>query len=275
MYPHDNPFSVLSQAVGALNPRLVNKLEAVEKVRPTVGTVHELNKRNSFGIFSCVDFRGTVEVSYDRIDLTKLMASEQKQDIRVYSRLKPANSHQALQLVNRKWHLGIKSDSIELLPVTYDGEGVGNVTIKAKEGALDVIGEFKFIVYPGADNISELNLTFNLGDALYPSGQSAKGQASLLSYPADTTTHNAYLSSIWTGQPIDAEMITAINELTEKTWTTAPGAFSLSGAAVVYAGDVRPGWDVPKENHTRIVVIKLGSACTNFAGELVFYHNPN
>lgn len=275
MYPHDNPFNVLSQAVGAINPRLVNKLEAVEKVRPTAGTVHELNKRNSYGVFSAVDFRGTVEVSYDRIDLSKLMASTQKQDIRVYSRLKPANSHQALQLVNRKWHLGLQTESIELLPVSYDGEGVGNVTIKAKEGALDVIGEFKFIVYPGADNISELNLNFALGDALYPSGQSAKGQAQLLSYPADTTTHNAYLSSVWAGQPIDAEFIAIINELTGVEWTTAPGAYSLAGAAVTYAGEVRPGWDVPKENHVRIVVIKLSSSCTNFAGELVFYHNPN
>lgn len=275
MKPHDNPFSILSEAVGQISPRLVNKLEAVENVRPTAGTIHELNKRNSFGIFSCVGFRGTVEVSYDRIDLTKLLGHAQKQDIRIYSRLKPANSHQALQLVNRKWHLGIKPESIEQLPVSYDEEGVGVVTVKAAAGALDVIGEFKFIVYPGADNISELALNFSLGEGLYPSGQSAKGQAPLLSYPADTTPHNAYLSSVWQGQPIDAEMIDVINELTGQTWTTAAGNYSLSGAAVTYAGPVRPGWDLVKENFSRIVTIRLGAACANFAGELVFYHNPN
>ena len=112
MIPFDNAFAQLSIAVGKINAALVNKLEAVEDVKPSAGTVHELNKRNSYGRFSAVGFRGTVDASYDRIDLTKFLGVAAKQDIRVTSRSKPATSHQALGLMNRKWQLGMPVDSV-------------------------------------------------------------------------------------------------------------------------------------------------------------------
>lgn len=275
MIPFDNAFAQLSIAVGKLDPVLVNKLESVEDVKSSAGTVHELNKRNSYGRFAAVGFRGTVDASYNRIDLTKFLGDPAKQDIRVTSRAKPATSHQAIGLLNRKWQLGLSVDSVKLLPVVYDGDGVGLVTIEAVDGDLAAFGSFKFYVYPGPDNVSDINLQTQLGDALYPSGQTAKGQAHLLSYPADTTEQNGYLSSLFANKPIDEELRTAVSALTGIEWSLNPGDYSLSGATITYVGEVRPGWELPKENFTQVAVIRLGAACANFAGDLVFYHNPN
>lgn len=275
MIPFDNPFAELSKAVGKLNPALVNKLETVEDVKPSAGTAHELNKRNSYARFACVGFRGTVDASYNRIDLSKFMGDAQKQDMSIRSRSKPATSHQALKLINRKWQLGLEPEDIKLLPVSYDLEGIGLVTVEAEPGCLSCFGSFKFHVIPGPDNISDLPLQRDLGYGLYPSGQIAKGQAQFLSYPADTTPHNAYLSSLFANKPIDEELVTVVSELTGIQWSLNPGDYSLAGAVITYVGECRAGWDVVKPNFTRVAVIKLGSACSNFAGELGFYHNPN
>lgn len=271
----ENPFAVLGTAFGKIHAKLQGNLAAIESVKPSAGTVHELRKRNSYGLFSAVGLKGRVEGAYDRINLSTFLGAVGKQDIDIKTNSKPANSHQALPLVDRKWNLKLQPASIVSLPITYDGDGIGTVTIRGVEGALDVYGQFVFRIIPGADNIAELNLSTNLNNALYPNNNPAKGQASFLSYPADTTPHNAYLSSVWTNQPIDQAMIDVIDALTGVSWGTAPGEYSLSGAQVSYAGVVRSGWDVPKTNFTRIVVITLGADCSNFAGELVFYHNPN
>jgi len=275
MQPFRNPFAELSAAVGKVNANLVNKLQAVVDVKPSTGTVHELRKRNSYGRFSAVGYRGWVDTAYNRINLTEVFGDKLKQDISIKSRLAPATTHQALQLINRKWNLELQASSVQPLPVVYDGDGVGTVTVTAVDGALDIYGSFTFKIIPGPDNVAEINVSRDIGDGLYPSGNSAKGQAQFLSYPVDTTAHNSYLAGVWQGETIDQAMIDVINDLTGISWSLSPGQYSLSGASVVYAGVVRPGWDLPKPNFTRVVVIRLGSACTNFAGELVFYHNPN
>ena len=276
MQPFKNPFSELSVAVGKVNANLVGKLSAVEDVKSSVGTIHELRKRNSFGRFTAVGYRGWVETAYNRINLTEVFGDALKQDVSIKSRLAPTTTHQALQLVNRKWNLELQPASVKELPVVYDGDGIGTVTVEAVDGAIDVTGGFTFKVIPGPDNIAELPLSTALGDGLYPSGQTAKGQAQFLSYPVDTTDWNGYLAGVWTGQSIDETMVTTISEMTGIAWTaSAAGDYSLQGAVVTYAGPVRAGWDIPKPNFTRVVVIQLAAGCSNFAGELSFYHNPN
>lgn len=275
MKPFDNAFAELSTALGTLDPSLVNTLERVEDVKSTDGTIHALNKKNSYGRFSAVGFRGTVDASYNRIDLSAMFGTAQKQDLSVRTRTKPANTHQALKLVNRKWQLGLTTTQVENLPVVYDGNDVGVCTVKAVTGDLAVFGQFNFTVQPGPDNISDLNLNYTLGAALYPSGQTAKGQAQLISYPVDTTTHNAAIAALFAGKPIDADLVTLVSELTGVQWSANAGDYSLSGASITYVGLVRPGWDLTKPNFSRVAVIRLGDACSNFAGDLVFYHNPN
>ena len=276
MQPFKNPFSELSAAVGRVNANLVNKLATVEDVKSSVGTIHELRKRNSYGRFTAVGYRGWMETAYNRIDLTEVFGAAQKQDVSVKSRLAPTTTHQALQLINRKWNLELQPASIKPLAVVYDGDGVGTVTVEAVDGALDVTGSFTFKIIPGPDNIAELPLSTSLGDGLYPSGQYVKGQAQFLSYPVDTTNWNGYLAGVWTGQAIDEALVQTVSEMTGVTWTaSAAGQYSLQGAVVTYAGPVRAGWDLPKPNFARVVVIQLGAACSNFAGELSFYHNPN
>ena len=275
MTPFDTAFADLSTALGKVNPALVNKLEAVTNVQSSAGTVHELNKKNSFGRFSAVGLRGTVDGSYNRIDLTAFLGVANKQDRTIRSRSKPATSHQALKLVNRKWGLGLVSSQVKLLPVQYDGDDIGLVTIEMVDGDLAAFGSFQFYVIPGPDNISDLALQTDLGEALYPSGQSVKGQAQLLSYPVDTTDHNGYLSSLFAGKPMDEELRQHVSDMTGVTWSLNAGDYSLSGATISYVGECRPGWDLVKENFTHNVVIRLGSDCTNFAGDLTFYFNPN
>lgn len=275
MQPFTNAKAQISAELSTKHPKLVNKFEKIERVTSSAGTIHELRDRNSYGLVSAVGFKGRVEMAYDRVDFAKLMGGLGKQDNVIRTRSKPSSTHKALGLLDRKWNLGIPTDSIKDLPVKYDGDGIGTVTVEAVEGDIIAFNSFIFKLKPGPDNISVLPLSTNLGAALYPSGQTAKGQAHLISYHVDTTPHNAYLASVWPSQPIDAEMIEVINSLTGITWTLSPGEYSLSGAEVVYGGVIRPGYDVPKANFTRIVTINLGAACSNFAGELVFYHNPN
>ncbi len=275
MQPFNNALAQISAELSTKHPKLVNKFDKIERIKSSEGTIHELRDRNSYGLVSAVGFKGRVEMAYDRINYAQLMGGPGKQGNVIRTRSKPSSTHKALALLDRKWNLGIPPESILDLPVKYDSEGIGTVTVEAVDG--DVIGfnKFTFKLKPGPDNISTLPLKGNLGAALYPSGQTAKGQAQLISYPVDTTAHNAYLASVWSSQPIDAEMIQVINDLTGVTWSLNPGEYSLSGAEVVYGGIVRPGYDMPKANFTRIVTINLGAACSNFAGELVFYHNPN
>lgn len=275
MQPFTNAEAQISAELSTKHPKLVNKFEKIERVTSSAGTIHELRDRNSYGLVSAVGFKGRVEMAYDRVDFAKLMGGLGKQDNVIRTRSKPSSTHKALGLLDRKWNLGIPTDSIKDLPVKYDEEGIGTVTVEAVEGDIIAFNKFIFKLKPGPDNISVLPLSTNLGAALYPSGQASKGQAHLISYHVDTTPHNAYLASVWPSQPIDAEMIEVINSLTGVTWTLSPGEYSLSGAEVVYGGVIRPGYDVPKANFTRIVTINLGAACSNFAGELVFYHNPN
>lgn len=275
MKPFDNAFAELSAALGTLDSTLVNTLERVEDVKSTEGTIHALNKKNSYGRFSAVGFRGTVDASYNRINLSEFLGVDKKQDMFVRTRSKPSNTHQALKLVNRKWQLGLATTQVENLPVVYDGNDVGVCTVRAAAGDLAVFGEFKFTVQPGPDNISDLGLTYALGYALYPSGQTAKGQAQLLSYPVDTTAHNAELSALFANKPIDDALVTLVSDLTGVQWSLNAGDYSLSGATITYVGALRPGWDLTKPNFTRVAVIRLGAACANFAGDLVFYHNPN
>lgn len=275
MKPFDNAFAELSTALGKIDASLVNTLEAVEDVKSTEGTIHALNKKNSYGRFSAVGFRGTVDASYNRIDLSALFGAALKQDMVVRTRSKPANAHQALKLVNRKWQLGLIADQVENLPVVYDGNDIGVCTIKAVAGDLAVFGQFSFTVQPGPDNISDLGLNYDLTNALYPSGQTAKGQAQLISYPVDTTEHNAEVAALFANKPIDADLVTLVSTLTGVQWSLNAGDYSLSGASITYVGVVRPGWDLTKPNFSRVAVIRLGTACSNFAGDLVFYHNPN
>ena len=273
--PFNNGWAQLVAALGSKNSKLVGKLDKIERILPSAGTVHELRNRNSYGLVSAVDFKGRVEMAYDRIELNKFHGPASKQDNFIRTRKRPTSTHKALGLFNRKWGMGIPPEHVEDLPIVWDAQNIGTVILRAKEGDWMVTGETQFKLRPGPDSISDLGLNGDLGMALYPSGQNTKGQAHVLSYQIDTTPHNAYLASMWEGQPIDEEVVTMLSDLTGKSWITTAGDFSLQGASVTYAGVVRPGNDLPKPNFTRIVTIKLGTACANFAGELVLYHNPN
>ena len=273
--PFNDALQQISNAFSAVNTKLANKFDKIERVLPTVGTIHELRNRNSYGLVSGVGFKGRVEMAYDRVNLSKFMGTVAKQDQTIRTRAHPLTTAAALTLANRKWNFGIPASSVQDLPVVYDGNGIGTVTVRAVEGDVTVFGEFQFKLQPGPDNIAALGLNGDLGAALYPSGQYAKGQAQLLSYPLDTTTYNAYLAGVWAGQPIDTALLDCVSALTGVSWIMTAGQYSLSGATVTYAGPVRSGYDLPKENYSRIVTIRLGSACSNFAGDLVLYHNPN
>ena len=273
--PFNNAWAQYVAAFGAKNPKVVGKLDKIERILPAAGTVHELRGCNSYGLVSAVDFKGRVEMAFNRIDLATFHGTAAKQDNTIRTRKHPLSTYEALSLIDRKFGWGIPATSIEDLPITWGIDSVGVVTIRAKPADQIVFGETIVKLVPGADSIADLKLNGDIGYGLYPSGQIDKGQAHYLSFPLDTTEKNAYLASMWTGQPIDQELISAISELTGKDWSLSAGEYSLAGAEVTYAGPVRPAYDFPKPNYSRIATVLLGSACTNFAGELVLYHNPN
>ena len=143
MQPFTNAKAQISAELSTKHPKLVNKFEKIERVTSSAGTIHELRDRNSYGLVSAVGFKGRVEMAYDRVDFAKLMGGLGKQDNVIRTRSKPSSTHKALGLLDRKWNLGIPTDSIKDLPVKYDGDGIGTVTVEAVEG--DIIAFNKFI----------------------------------------------------------------------------------------------------------------------------------
>lgn len=276
MKPFNDPMPQLSAALGVANTLLVGKFANIEAIKPSeVGSLAYSRGYNSHGLVSATGFRGLVDAGYNRIDMTNLMGVVGKQDIVIRTRQKPTSTHGALALMNRKWKFEFKPESVLDLPIAWSGDGVGTVTVQFKDGMVEAWGSFQFKLAPGPDSVASLPMNNYLAYGLYPNGRNDIGQAQFLSYPVDCSAENAYLSSVWKGQPVDQLMVDRISSLTGIQWITTIGDYSLLDAKVTYAGPIRVGIDIPKENFTQIVTVELGAACTNFAGELTFYFNPN
>lgn len=273
MIPFSDFFGALRTMLGAADPKLVNRLAVVSNPRPTLGTPHEFRRRNTYAVFEATGFSGGAELCYNRIQLDEFLGAGGHT---ITTRMQPAMTHDALPLVNRKYRLFLKPEDVVNEPVEWDAQtGRGSFTLRAVISSLGISGTVGFTLIPGADPISELTLVGNLSMALYPSGQNTKGQAQFISYPCDTTDYNGVLSAWRTGEAITADKLEVVRQVTNLDWVMQAGDYSLAGAELTYAGEIRPGIDIPKPNHTRIATIMLGSGCTNFAGELTLYHNPN
>lgn len=273
MKPFNDPMQVLRVHLGEANAKLQNRLSKVSGPKPTAGTPDEFRRRNSSAFFQATGFSGSAKLCYDRIVLQDFLGRDCHT---VITREKPAKIREAVPLINRKYLLELNPEDVSDGDITWDPETKRGVFIlEADPDSIVISGRVAFELHPGPDLISELELDGNLGDALYPSGTSAKGQAQFLSYPKDTSAHNGELSAWRTGEPITTEKLEIIRSITDLDWVMADGDYSLNGAELTYAGVVRPGIDIPKPGFMRIITIKLGNQCTNFAGELTFYHNPN
>lgn len=273
MKPFNDAMQVLRVHLGEANAKLVNRLSKVSGPKPTLGTPDEFRRRNTSAYFQATGFSGSAKLCYDRIVLQDFLGRDGHS---VITREKPAKIHDAIPLINRKYLLELKPEDVNDGDITWDPDSKKGVFIlEANPDSVVIAGRVAFELVPGPDLISELQLNGDLGFALYPSGNSTKGQAQFLSFPRDTSAHNGELSAWRTGEPIDATKLEIIRSITDLDWVMADGDYSLNGAELTYAGVVRPGIDIPKAGFQRIVTIKLGDQCTNFAGELTFYHNPN
>lgn len=273
MIPFNDVFGALRTMLGAADPKLVNRLSVVSNPRPTLGTPHEFRRRNTYAIFEATGFSGGAELCYNRIQLSEFLGAGGHT---ITTRQQPMMTHDALALVNRKYRLFLRAEDVTNEPITWDPQtGRGAFTLRAVVSSLGIAGSVDFTLIPGADPIAELELVGDLSMALYPSGQNIKGQAQYISYPCDTADYNGSLSAWRTGEAITADKVEVIRMVTNLDWVMQAGDYSLAGAELTYAGVIRPGIDIPKPNYTRIVTVKLGSECANFAGELTFYHNPN
>lgn len=273
MIPYNDVMGALRTMLGDANPKLKQRLSTVVNPKSTAGTPNEFRRRNTVADFEATGFSGSAALCYDRHDLADVLGEDGHY---ITTRKTPQLVYDALGLINRKYQLTLKPDDIINSMISWDKDsGVGTAVLEAKPESLGLIGKVKIEFRPGPDPIFELNLKSDLGQALYPSGQSAKGQAQYISYPCDTSAHNGELASWKTGDAITTDKLEIVRAITKIDWVMNDGDYSLNGAEIVYAGDVRPGIDMPKPNHLRLVAIKLGTQCSNFAGELMLYHNPN
>lgn len=273
MIPFNDFYGTLRTMLGAASPKLVNRLSSVVNPKPTAGTPNEFRRRNTIATFEATGFSGSADLCYNRIVLQDFLGRDGHT---ITTRHHPATVHDAIPLVNRKYRLDLKTEDVVNGPVVWDElTKRGSFVLTALDVSLGVAGSVTFTLIPGADPISELALNGNLAKALYPSGQDVKGQAQYISYQCDTSAYNGELSSWRKGDAITTERLEVIRSITDKDWAMVDGDYSMNGAEITYAGVVRPGIDMPKPNHTRIVTVKLGSQCANFAGELTLYHNPN
>lgn len=273
MKPFNDAVSVLRVHLGEANAKLVNKLSSVTGPKPTAGTPDEFRRRNSSAFFQAVGFSGSAKLCYDRIVIQDFLGRDGHT---IRTRAKPTKVHDAIDLINRKYQLELKTVDVVNGDIVWDADSKkGTFILEASPESIVIAGRVAVVLNPGPDTISDLKLNGDLGKALYPSGDDTKGQAQFISYPKDTSAYNGELSAWRTGEAIDATKLEIIRAITDLDWVMADGDYSLNGAELTYAGVVRPGIDIPKSGFARIVTIKLGSQCTNFAGELTFYHNPN
>lgn len=179
-------------------------------------------------------WNGTVAVNYNRLPLSDLLTL-------VGSTLKvhqAATTLDLLRQLNYQYGMVLTADDIVDEPVILDGEGKGNVVLKAKVTSYGWIGSVALNIVHGDEVITYAVQDTSLDGLRYPAhpptGQNLRPQAPIALYRYDFTSNKALIESI---TDTDLGVVTA-------------GTPAVQLAAAIQAKEVAagytpsPGWEM-------------------------------
>ncbi len=148
---------------------------------------------------------------------------------------------------------------------------VANVNSLAWKGQVD-------ITLDSASLDLEQTLSVTTLDGLWlPSRDITKGQAQFYSYQLDGIVYNDSLVLMNSGSSVETtEFAALLSNITGDDWvvTTEANNFNLKGSSVVYNGmsGAAPAGIKQNPAYSKVMVIQLGSGCTNFGGCLTIWY---
>src|SRR5574343_319662 len=153
-------------------------------------------------------------------------------------------------------------------PIAYVGN-TGTFTLTPADTNLIFTGSVVVKVTKGKKYLHLLsNPVTSLGNLVYPSSDTTKGQAALLSYSSDPTVKAVELSALVAGTTPDQNLVDIVSAITGQTWTLVAGAYSLLGATIDYGGPVSGSYPTKTGFNNLVVITLSASNCTNYAGQI-------
>ncbi len=266
--------AIIPEARTSLNTAISSKYtnftqsKIFKNPRDSAGTFGVYLNKNTLATVYGTAAVGSSVVAYNRLSLGSLFDGY----MTIYSPDSLDNVHSFIPLINAQYGWELTEDEILNAPVTLTN-GVGEFILNALN-SFTFTGSILVKVKKGPRKLPS-GLTVAIGNAVYPSKQTAKGQAEIYAYSFDTTENNAALSALITGQQITQSVCDLLVAITGNAWSLATGDYSLSGATITYSGLVDPKVHPTKTGYTRVVAITLGADCALFAGTLYFHCNSN
>jgi hypothetical protein len=179
------------------------------------------------------------------------------------------NTSELLRDVVAKYGISLTDDDIVIKKINTDE--VTNIEILPDHptwyGTLDVR------VVEATDSllsmVTQLDLKFDQDE------DDLKRDARLLYYGYDFTELSRLLRELAVGESLDAETRRTLNMVVPHKWVNynSNRQYNLGGSQVTYNGPT-DGYDGRCNNkYANIMVLKLGSKCTNLKGDLHFHYN--
>lgn len=235
---------------------------------------------------------GTVVVNYTRLDLNDLLTLTSNT-----LRVGPVTSTwDIINYLNFYYGMILTTADIKKEDITLDGTGAGTTTLHAEDKSFGWRGSVTLNLVKGDDLVDYAVTDLSLSGINYPTGQSAKGQAPLVTYPYDFTSSKATAMDVFKvgdvlGTAVSSTsvtallnaMIAAINN-SSYVWQSVSTNTNrnLYNGKVVYNG-LNSAEFSSNQAYKYVMMVQLsdgtgnngvvGTSCTDFVGMLYFHYN--
>lgn len=225
-------------------------------------------------------YRGSVTVYYNRIDLGVLFLNVGA-NVGINVPIGGESSDDRLiGLINAKYGTHFEAGDLVAVPLTASAD-IQEVTLAAVGGNVMYQGQF-VVKYGLAETaLDSVVLITTLDGFNYPSADLTKGQASIYSYNLDGSAEPKNFWATVSAGPVTAAFVKPFNTAfrVDEDWVfdASTKDFNLYGATVVFAGDNDPAAALAaygvatNPTYNKVVIMKLGAECANFAGYLTVY----
>jgi hypothetical protein len=189
-------------------------------------------------------FKGRKVIFYNRLNLVDFARFR---PVRQVKAPKPTTTHGLLAAIKHYFAINLSVDDVEDDPLNLDINGVGTVTVRAKETSPLWIGELTFDVIPGGLPLEEYLTVIAPDQIKYPIDNFKTGtSAAVVTYPINATTYRDSLLTIEEGT-LHGDGLNTVLALLLALDTSSDGkalwngsesslTWSLQGATVFYNG---------------------------------------
>lgn len=212
-------------------------------------------------------YAGSIDIYYNRLDLADL---DRMVELTIRSP-DTATSHDVLPSLNRRFGLNLNPEDVVLNDTTPDA-GFSVVHLIATPESLGWIGSTDVAVAEGDLDLETHLTTTTLGGLEYPTDDLSRPFAQFYSYWRDFSDHHDYLKTLAPGDPVGLELTSVLNDVTDELWVASGVAeYSLSQAAITYAGPTQNS-AIANVDYDTVVVVELHPTdCTACSGSLVIH----